>query len=153
MLSNVLPESNIPGVTVALWDFSSLMHNCSAKKEQELFWNKTQHKKYKSGSTALWETCRRVQEEGKHTSILSRRSKAQGVVEPQVVVFHMLICVILFWAPFGLLLCTVGGGGPCWTRNLGAVVSQEPFLAVLGDATSPLYLVSTTATASSVRFT
>lgn len=64
MLSNVLSGSNIPGVTVALWDFSSLMHNCSSEKEQQLFWNKTQHKKYKSGSTALWETCRRVQKRG-----------------------------------------------------------------------------------------
>lgn len=78
MLSNVLSGSNIPGVTVALWDFSNLMRNCFAEKEQELFWNKTQHEKYKNGSTALCDTCRRVQEEGKHTGILSKRSKAQG---------------------------------------------------------------------------
>lgn len=78
MLSNVLSGSNIPGVTVALWDFSNLMHNCSAEKEQELFWNKTQHEKYKNDSTALWETCRKVWEEGKYISILSKKSKAQG---------------------------------------------------------------------------
>lgn len=78
MLSNMLSGTNNPGATVALWDFSDLMRNCSAEKETELFWNETQHEKYKSSSTGPWETCRRVQEEGKNTGILSRRSKAQG---------------------------------------------------------------------------
>jgi len=53
MLSDMYSGSSNPGVTVALRDFSSLMNNCSAEKDQELFGDKIQHKKHKNSSTVL----------------------------------------------------------------------------------------------------
>lgn len=53
------------------------MQNCFAERAR-LIWNKVPHKKYKTSSTVMWETHRRVQKKGKHTSIFHKRSNAQG---------------------------------------------------------------------------
>lgn len=140
MLSNVLSGSNIFGVTVTLWDFSNLMQNSSAKRAR-LIWNKVPHKKYKNSSTVLWETFRRVQEEGKHNSILYKRSNAQGASWSHRLLFFLHSFVWSYSELFLNFWPTAGGGWPHWTINLDVVVSHESFLAALGDATSPLCLL------------
>lgn len=140
MLSNVLPGRNIFGVTVTLWDFSNLMQNCSAERTR-LIWNKVPHKKYKNSSPVLWETCRRVQEEGKHNSILYKRSNAQGASWSHRLLFFLHWFVWSYSRLFFNFWPTAGEGWTHWTINLIVVVPHESLLAALGDATSPLYLL------------
>lgn len=116
MLSNVLPGRNIFGVTVTLWDFSNLMQNCSAERTR-LIWNKVPHKKYKNSSPVLWETCRRVQEEGKHNSILYKRSNAQGASWSHRLLFFLHWFIWSYSGLFFNFWPTAGEGWTHWTIN------------------------------------
>lgn len=104
------------------------------------------NEKYENSSTALWETCRRVQEEGKLPAYVPRGPRLRGLVEPQVVGCHTLICLILLRAPFGPMSHTAGEDWPRWTMSLGAVVSHESF-----PVASPLHLASATSNPLSIR--